>query len=217
MDDGLIGIQEMAVRAICGRLTAVQLQEMQRSVEQACLIPKHIGWHRKATAHAELFTLLADSAGDPVLAQVLNLGAGIAHHLMVTAGPSAAGITANSCKRILTCLSIGDSDGAAHEVEGYLRVLKNGRTTSEHKHYRGGAHRGAQDERGRHLVPQQTRVQLHDLGTRTAFEPGYEGDNPNCAWVRERVRRKFPSYAAATDDLVVAAIAETLILSWSTR
>ena len=124
MDDGLIEIQEMAVRTICGRLTAVQLQEMQRSVEQACLIPKHIGWDRKATAHAELFILLADSAGDSVLAQVLNLGAGIAHHLMVTAGPSAAGITANSCKRILACLSTGDSDGAAREVEGYLRILK---------------------------------------------------------------------------------------------
>jgi FCD domain-containing protein len=217
MDDGLIGIQEMAVRAVCGRLTAVQLQEMQRSVEQACLIPKHIGWDRKASAHAELFTLLADSAGDPVLAQVLNLGAGIAHHLMVTAGPSAAGITANSCKRILACLSTGDSDGAAHEVEGYLRVLKNGRTTSEHKHYGGGAHRGAQDERGRHLLPQRARVQLHDLGALMTFEPDYEGDNQNCAWVRERVRRKFPTYAAVTDDLVVAAIAETLILSGSTR
>jgi DNA-binding FadR family transcriptional regulator len=124
MDDGLIEIQAMAVGAICGRLTTEQLQEMQRSIEQACLIPRHIGWDRKAAAHAELFILLADSAGDPVLAQVLNLGAGIAHHLMVTAGPSATGITANSCKRILACLSIGDSDGAAHEVEGYLRVLK---------------------------------------------------------------------------------------------
>src|SRR5262249_17453832 len=124
MNDELIGTQEMAVRAICGRLTAVQLQQMQRSVEQACLIPGHIGWDRKATAHAELFTLLADSAGDPVLAQVLNLGAGISHHLLVTAGPSAAGITASSCKRILACLSTGDSDGAAHEVGGYLRVLK---------------------------------------------------------------------------------------------
>jgi DNA-binding FadR family transcriptional regulator len=124
MDDGLIAIQAMAVRAICGKLTTEQLQQMKRSVEQACLIPKRIGWDRKATAHAELFTLLADSAGDPVLAPVLNLGAGIAHDLMVTAGPSAAGITANSCKRILACLSAGDCDGAAHEVERYLRVLK---------------------------------------------------------------------------------------------
>ncbi|HEX6522367.1 MAG TPA: hypothetical protein VF070_20520, partial [Streptosporangiaceae bacterium] len=66
-------------------------------------------------------------------------GAGIAHHLMVTAGPSAAGITASACKRILACLAAGDPDGAAREVEGYLRVLKNGRTTSEHKHY-GEAH-----------------------------------------------------------------------------
>jgi hypothetical protein len=217
MDDGLIEIQAMAVRAICGRLTAVQLQEMRHSVEHACLIPNHIGWDRKATAHAELFTLLADSAGDPVLAPVLNLGAGIARHLMVTVGPSAAAITATSCKRILACLSIGDSDGAAREVEGYLRVLKNGRTTSEHQHYGGGAHRGARDQRGRHLPPQRARVQLHDLDTLMTLEPDYEGDNPNCAWVRERVRRKFPTYAAITDDLVVAAIAGMLILSESSR
>jgi len=68
--------------------------------------------------------LLANSADDPVLAQVLNQGAAIAHQLMVTAGPSAAGITANFSKRMLAFLSIGDSDGAAHEAEGYLRVLK---------------------------------------------------------------------------------------------
>ena len=60
MDDGLIGIREMAVRAICGRLTAVQLQGMQRSVEQACVIPKHIGWDRKATAHTEALKTSAD-------------------------------------------------------------------------------------------------------------------------------------------------------------
>jgi hypothetical protein len=188
---------------------------MQRSVEQACLIPKHTGWDRKAAAHAEIFALLADSAGDPVLAQVLNLGAGIARHLMVTAGPSAAGITANSCKRILACLSAGDSDGAAREVEGYLRVLKNGRTTSEHKHY-GEARTEALKTSAGHPLP-QARGRLHDLGALVDFEPDYEGDNPNCAWVRERVRRKFPAYAAVTDNLVVAAIAETLILSGSTR
>ena len=61
--------------------------------------------------YAELFTLLADSAGDPVLAQVLNLGAGISHHLMVTAGPSAAGITARPDGGLWFTNGSGDSIG----------------------------------------------------------------------------------------------------------
>ena len=123
MDNGLIEMQAMAIRAICGRLTTTHLQDIQRSIEQACLIPKHLGWDRKATAHAEIFGLFADAADDPVLAQILNFGAGISHHLMITAGPSAAGITARSRKRLLACLTADDPDGAAHEIEVYLRVL----------------------------------------------------------------------------------------------
>jgi hypothetical protein len=42
---------------------------------------------------------------------------------MITAGPSAAGITARSRKRLLACLTADDPDGAAHEIEVYLRVL----------------------------------------------------------------------------------------------
>jgi DNA-binding FadR family transcriptional regulator len=124
MDDRLIEIQAMAIRAICGRLTAAHLQDMRRSIEHACVIPKHLGWDRKATAHAEIFALLADAADDPALARVLSSGAGLSHRLMITVGPSVAQITANSRKRLLDRLTAGDPDGAAHEMEGYLRVLK---------------------------------------------------------------------------------------------
>jgi hypothetical protein len=47
----------MAIRAVCGQLTAAQLQDMQRSVELARLLPKRTGWDRKAAAHAEIFAL----------------------------------------------------------------------------------------------------------------------------------------------------------------
>jgi DNA-binding GntR family transcriptional regulator len=123
VDNGLIEMQAMAIRAICGRLTSAHLQGIRRSVEQACLIPKHLGWDRRATAHAEIFALLADAADDPVLAQILNSGTGISHYLMITAGPSAAGVTANSRKRLLAYLTAHDPDGAACEMEDYLRIL----------------------------------------------------------------------------------------------
>ncbi len=86
-------------------------------------MPRSIGWDRKATAHAEIFGLLADAADHPLLAQTLNSGVGFVHHLMVTAGPTAGTLTANSRKRLLAFLSAGDPEGAAHETERHLRVL----------------------------------------------------------------------------------------------
>jgi DNA-binding GntR family transcriptional regulator len=124
MDDALIGVQVMAIRAICGRLTAAQLQDLRRSVEQACPLPEHFGWDHKAAAHAEIFGLLADAADHPVLAQTLNSGVGLVHHLMMRAGPTANTITANSRKRLLALLSADDREGAAHEMERHLTVLR---------------------------------------------------------------------------------------------
>ena len=122
-DDALIRVQAMAIHAICSRLTAGQLEALRRSVEQACLMPKHIGWDRKATAHAEIFGLLADAADHPVLAQTLHSGAGLVHRLMMTAGPTADMITANSRKRLLALLSADDPKGAAHEMERHLMTV----------------------------------------------------------------------------------------------
>jgi hypothetical protein len=59
MDDVLTEVQVMAMRAVCGRLTATQLQDMQRSAELVRLLPKRTGWDRKAAAHAEIFALLS--------------------------------------------------------------------------------------------------------------------------------------------------------------
>jgi DNA-binding GntR family transcriptional regulator len=124
VDDGLTEVQVAAIRTVCGQLTAAQLPDLRRNVEQACLLPKRPGWDRKAAAHAEIFGLLADAAGNPVRAQALRSSARLAHRLMVTAGPGVAdGITANSRKRFLAYLSAGDSEGAAREMEGHLRVL----------------------------------------------------------------------------------------------
>ena len=123
-DEVLIELLAGAVRHICGQLTAAQLREMRHSVEQACVVPRHIDWDRRAMAHAEIFGLLADAAGHQALARMLGSGVGFAHHLMVTAGPAAGMMTANSRQRLLAFLSAADPEGAAQEMERHLRVLR---------------------------------------------------------------------------------------------
>jgi DNA-binding GntR family transcriptional regulator len=123
-DDALIRVLATAVHAVCGRLTAGDLEALRSSAEQARLMPKRIGWDRKATAHAEIFGLLADAAGHPVLAQTLSSGAGLVHHLMMTAGPAADMITASSRGRLLAFLTAGEPEGAAHEMESHLMTLR---------------------------------------------------------------------------------------------
>jgi DNA-binding GntR family transcriptional regulator len=118
MDDGLIQVQASAIRASCARLSAPQLQALQHSVVRASQLPRS-GWARKAAAHAEIFSLLAGIAEDPVLSS----GAGLARHLMVMVGPAVDGMTSSSRQRLLTCLRAGDPEGAAHEMETHLRVL----------------------------------------------------------------------------------------------
>jgi DNA-binding GntR family transcriptional regulator len=122
MDDGLIQVQARAIRASCARLSAPQLQALQHSVVRASQLPRS-GWDRKAAAHAEIFSLLAGIAEDPVLVRALSSGAGLARQLMVLVGPAVDGMTSSSRQRLLTCLRAGDPEGAAREMETHLRVL----------------------------------------------------------------------------------------------
>jgi len=52
-------------------MTMLHLTELHDSVEQACGLTGRSQWDRKATAHAEIFGLLADVVDDPLLAPVL--------------------------------------------------------------------------------------------------------------------------------------------------
>jgi DNA-binding FadR family transcriptional regulator len=123
MDDELIQGQVATVRIACRRMTVQRLEALRRSVEQACLLPSRFGWDRKAAAHAEIFNELADATRDPALRRVLNAGAGLAHHLMITAGPAANSVVAASRQRMLAQFLVGDPDGAADELERELRAL----------------------------------------------------------------------------------------------
>ena len=123
MDDELIWVCALAARAACRRMTPPYLKALHDSVEQACCLPSRFGWDRKASSHAEIINLLADTVGDPALAVLVRDVPGRLHDLMVAVGPAASGIIDGSRRRLLALLRAGDGDGAARELEHHLEAL----------------------------------------------------------------------------------------------
>ncbi len=116
----MIQAQVMAARLACVRMTARHLGALQASMERACGLADVSEWDSKATAHAEIYGLLADVAGEPALAPMLQGGAGYVRELMVAV---ADGMVVSSRRRLLAHLRAGDGAGAALEMERHLRVL----------------------------------------------------------------------------------------------
>jgi hypothetical protein len=73
VDEELIRWCVLATRAACSRMTAPHLKALQDSVGQARSLSARFAWDGKATAHAQIFNLLADVITDrPVPALFLN-------------------------------------------------------------------------------------------------------------------------------------------------
>jgi GntR family transcriptional regulator, transcriptional repressor for pyruvate dehydrogenase complex len=123
MEEGMIQAQAMAARLACARMTMLDLTELHDSVERACCLAARSQWDRKAAAHAEIFSLLADVVDDPLLAPLLTGGAGYVRELMLAVGRVADGLIVSSRRRLLAHLRAGDGQGAALEMEKHLRVL----------------------------------------------------------------------------------------------
>ena len=124
MDEELIRWCVLATGAACSRMTAPHLKALQDSVGQVRGLPARFAWDHKATAHAQIFNLLADVITDrPVPALSLNRAVGAMYDLMVTVGPAADGIILSSRRRLLDLIRAGDADGAAAEMEQHLRRL----------------------------------------------------------------------------------------------
>jgi DNA-binding GntR family transcriptional regulator len=123
VEDELIRVCALAARVACQRMTPPYLKLLGDSVEQACGMPAGYCWDRKATAHAEIVNHLADAAGDPDLALLLQNTPGQLYDLMVTVGPASGGIIAGSRQRLLALMRAGDDDGAAREMERHLGSL----------------------------------------------------------------------------------------------
>jgi DNA-binding FadR family transcriptional regulator len=110
VDDELIRWCALATRAACSRMTPQHLKALQDSVGQARCLPARFAWDRKATAHVQFFSLLADVIADrPGPAMLLNAAVGA--------------IVLGSRRRLLELIRAGDAEGAAAEMEQHLRRL----------------------------------------------------------------------------------------------
>jgi GntR family transcriptional regulator, transcriptional repressor for pyruvate dehydrogenase complex len=123
MEEGMIQAQAMAARIACARMTMVHLTALHDSVERACGFAGRSEWGRKAAAHAEIFSLLAEVVDDPVLAPLLTGGAASVRQVMLAVGRAADGMIVSSRRRLLAHMRAGDSEGAALEMERHLRGL----------------------------------------------------------------------------------------------
>jgi GntR family transcriptional repressor for pyruvate dehydrogenase complex len=123
MEEGMIQAQAMAARMACARMTMLHLTGLHDSVERACCLAARSQWDRKASAHAEIFSLLAEVVDDPLLAPLLTRGAGHVRELMLTVGRAADGMIVSSRRRLLAHLRAGDGEEAALEMERHLRSL----------------------------------------------------------------------------------------------
>lgn len=120
----MISLLSAATRIACGQMTSEHLNALHTSVERAsCLSARH-DWERKATAHAELFTMLGDVTGDRDLAQLVSSVAGRLQDLFMTVGPAADGMILSSHRRLLRELRAWDADAAAWEMEHHLSSLR---------------------------------------------------------------------------------------------
>jgi DNA-binding FadR family transcriptional regulator len=123
MEEEMIQAQAMAARIACARMTMLHLTALHDSVERPCGLAARSQWERKAAAHAELFSLLADVVDDPLLAPLLTGGAGYMREVMLAVGRAADGMIISSRRRLLAHLRAGDGEAAALEMERHLRIL----------------------------------------------------------------------------------------------
>ena len=123
MEDVMIQAQAMAARIACERMTALHLRALHDSVQRACCVAGRSEWHRKAAAHAEFLSLLADMAADPVLAPAQHGAAAYVREAMLAVGRVADGMIVSSRRRLLAHMYARNGEAAALEMEKHLTGL----------------------------------------------------------------------------------------------
>jgi GntR family transcriptional regulator, transcriptional repressor for pyruvate dehydrogenase complex len=122
-DEAVISVLSAVTRMACTQMTPQHLDALHASVELASGLPARPDWARKATTHAELFSVLGDLAGDGDLVPLVSPAAGRLRGLVLTVGPAADGLILSSRRRLLRQLRARDADAAAREMEQHLKGL----------------------------------------------------------------------------------------------
>jgi hypothetical protein len=85
MEDRLVQVPA-ATRVACLQMTSAHLDTLLDSASRASCFAARSQWERKAAAYAEIFDLLARTAGDTAAGCVLADAARFVHGVMLTAG-----------------------------------------------------------------------------------------------------------------------------------
>jgi hypothetical protein len=118
----LIRALAAATHIACQQMTAPTLEVLSGSVDRASSLPTRPGWEHKAAAHAEIFALLGNIAGNRAAAMPAG-GAGAIRELLRAVGPAANGMIIGSRRRLLGHLRARNADAAEWEVETHLGTL----------------------------------------------------------------------------------------------
>jgi DNA-binding FadR family transcriptional regulator len=116
-------VQSVVARIASAQRTGHDLRVLRESVELAAGLPPDAGWERKAIAHAEFYSLLADATGTSAYGLLARCVNGSVRDVIVAAGPSAESLIIASRRRLLVYLRARDADGAAQEMADHLERL----------------------------------------------------------------------------------------------
>jgi DNA-binding FadR family transcriptional regulator len=120
----LTRVQSVVARLASAHRTGHDLRILRESAERAAGLPPDAGWERKAVAHAEFYSLLADATGTSAYALLARCVSGSIRDMIVLAGPSAESLIIASRRRLLVYLRARDADGAAQEMADHLERLE---------------------------------------------------------------------------------------------
>ncbi len=111
-----------ATHIACQQMTTPTLEMLSGSVNRASSLPTRPGWEHKAAAHAEIFGLLGELAGNPASGTPRG-GADAIRDLLRVVGPASNGMIIGSRRRLLVHLRARNADAAEQEMEAHLGTL----------------------------------------------------------------------------------------------
>jgi len=116
-------ITAAVVRVACERIREEDIQEMERSVEEAKQAGKEGDFVLRSRINLRFHRILARSTDNPVFVAIIEGLLAIMEHFIDTIGPPEGGSVFASRAKVIAALRARDADAAAAEMEKYLRSV----------------------------------------------------------------------------------------------
>jgi DNA-binding FadR family transcriptional regulator len=121
--DAMRRITTVVTRAACENITDDDITALEANLTEVARLTEAGEWERKAHVNLEFQRLLAQATGNPILAIITDSLVDVLGAVIARVGPLQDDFTLRSRRRLLKRLRERDADGAADEIERYLRRL----------------------------------------------------------------------------------------------